>query len=249
MRKLALAFLLCCCFCFSSEPFYYFKPPKDWKVVDPKKIPEIVEIGFVSNESKTFKASLNLVIEEAKASFDDYIASVKKHHLSTRKSRWSELGYVQTKSGKAHVSQIDTKAECGDIRSMQCIIKDDDRFYIITAVALRDEFIDYHNEFLTAFETFTIQKAAKESLKTEKEKTSYEEQLSKLQAGWSSFLASQRGQKNPEESFESKKFQKKHWKAFEKALTKTFKDQGLFWQVMAAKEAKNALLASSEVKK
>ncbi|MCH9630385.1 MAG: hypothetical protein S4CHLAM37_03810 [Chlamydiia bacterium] len=247
MKKLFLFFVLTfSSFVYSSGDFYYFVPPKNWKVVDPSKIPDFVKISFVSNSPKTFKPSLNLVTESANASIEEFVASAKKHHIASRKNKWSEIGYVQTKSGKAHVSQIDTKAECGDIRTMQCILKDGNLFYIITAVALRDEFIDYHNEFLQAFETFQICQSATDTLPSKELKERYHTQVEKLEKGWKSFLLSQKSSTPSEESFNHKKFRKKHWVSFEKALAKTFKDQGLFWQVMAASEAKKALLATSE---
>lgn len=247
MRIVFFFFVLACSLfahCFAD--FYYFVPPKDWKVVDPSKIPDFVKIGFVASSSKTFKPSLNLVTESAKASIEEFVAAAKRHHLSSRKNRWSEIGYVQTKSGKAHVSQIDTKSECGDIRTMQCILKNGDLFYIITAVALRDEFVDYHNEFLQAFETFQVCKSATDTLPSNELKNSYLTQLNKLQNGWKSFLASQKIKSPTEVNFNNRRFKKKHWISFEKALAKTFEKQGLFWQVMAASEAKNALLATSE---
>ena len=231
--------------CFSNEPFYYFIPPKDWKVVDPKKLPKIVQIGFLSPGPKPFKASLNLVLETANADLETYVKNVKKHHLISRKSRWSEIGYVDTQSGRAHVSQIDTKAECGDIRTMQCILKHASQFYILTAVALREEFIDYHNDFLEAFESLSIVSSIQDSLNHSHEIKAFNQELTKLLQHFKTTHDSQKKGVSIEQTFNCRKFQKKYWKPFEKTLLSTFKSKGLFWQVMAAKEARKVLFSSS----
>jgi hypothetical protein len=222
-----------------SEPFYYFTPPSEWKVIDPEKTSKAIKIAFVANSKKAFKPSLNLGIEKVSVSLEDYIVAVKKHHTSNRKNRWHEVGLLKTHAGNAHLSQIDTKAECGDIRSMQSIIVKDGYAYIITAVALRDDFLQYHNDFIKAFESFSISEDSLSSLSSSALKASYMKKTKDLLKSFHELLASNT---TPQKAFESSLFKKKHWKAYEKYLSQTFKDQGVFWQVMASKEAKNNLI-------
>lgn len=242
-------FLLSLLFLKNGESFYYFVPPSDWKVVPSDKLPSSVKIGFVANSQKTFKPSLNLAIETTSAPLEDYVKAVKKKLLASRKNRWNELGYVETLSGKAHISQIDTKAECGDIRTMQCILKKEGNFYILTAMALRDEFVNYHDVFLKAFETLCVADSAISTLKDGLQKKIYQKEVEKVLLSWKAFLSKEKKGKSLAKAFLNKSFQKKNWKEFEKTLSKVFKDQGTFWQIMAASEIKDSLILESDLTK
>lgn len=237
---LCAAFHLFTLFGYCNEPFYYFIPPKKWKVVDPEKLSKSTKIAFIANSKKAFKPSLNLGIEKVSISLQDYIEAVKKQHTANRKHRWHEVGFLQTKAGTAHISQIDIKAECGDIRSMQSILIQNGYAYVITAVAMRDDFLEYHNDFIKAFESFAIYEDALHSLSSEELKIYYQKKISTLLQGFNKILASHPD--SPEKAFESLSFQKNNWKDFEKSLSQTFKDQGFMWQLMASKEAKSQLV-------
>ncbi|MEI8300099.1 MAG: hypothetical protein WCG10_00615 [Chlamydiota bacterium] len=226
-----------------SEPFYYFIPPSNWKVIAPEKLSRSIKIAFVASSKKAFKPSLNLGVEKVDVSLDEYIIAVKKQHTSNRKNRWHEVGFLNTLAGKAHLSQIDTKAEYGDIRSMQSILVQDGYAYVITAVTLRDDFLNYHNEFIKAFESFSISKDSLSSLSSSVLKSCYTKKTEELLQSFHKLLASNN---TAQEAFESSLFKKKHWKSFEKYLSQTFKDQGVFWQVMASKEIKTNLIASRD---
>lgn len=226
---------------FSKEPFYYFIPPKNWDVVDPSKLKPMFKIAFVEHSNKTFKPSLNLGIQKIDVSLTTYLEGAKKQHLLNRNKKWSELGYVKTTAGDAHISQIDEKNTIGDIRSMQCILVKEGLAFVITAVALREDFINYHNDFLKAFESFTICPDTISSLTSEELKTTYNIKVKELLHNWSLFLATSKTKDSPEKTFEDKRFQRGFWSDFEKYLSKSFKDQGIFWQVMASKEVKHLL--------
>ena len=232
--------LFSCLFC--KEPFYYFIPPKNWDVVDPAKLKPMFKIAFVEHSSKSFKPSLNLGIQKVDVSLTEYLEAAKKQHLLNRKKKWHELGYVKTPAGDAHISQIDEKAKFGDVRSMQCILVKEGLAYVITAVALREDFIDYHNDFLKAFESFTICSDTVSSLNSQELKNSYDVKVKELLHNWTLFLAAGKTKQPLEKSFEDKRFQRSFWSDFEKFLSKSFKDQGVFWQVMASKEVKVLLL-------
>jgi hypothetical protein len=150
------------------------------------------------------------------------------------------VGFLKTHAGLAHLSQIDTKAECGDIRSMQSIIIQDGYAYVITAVTLRDDFLQYHNEFIKAFESFSISQDALSSLTSSSLKLQYSEKTANLLKSFHKLACTH---DSTQKTFESPLFKKRHWKAFEKYLSQSFKDQGVFWQVMASKELKNNLIS------
>ncbi|MBM3191110.1 MAG: hypothetical protein FJZ63_00455 [Chlamydiae bacterium] len=238
------AFFLLACLGFlalaADEGFYYFIPPKSWKVVHPEKLPSTIKIAFVANSKKAFKPSLNLGIEKVSVTLPEYIAAVKKQLSSDRKNRWHEVGFLPTKAGKAHISQIDVKAECGDIRSMQAILIQNGTAYVMTAVALREDFLTYHNDFIHAFESFTLCPNALHSLASDALKALYQDKITHLLQDFHKTLAEKK--LSPEKAFSHTAFQKGPWKVFEKAISKAFKDQGLVWQVMASKEVKERLI-------
>lgn len=226
----------------SKEPFYYFIPPKSWDIVDPSNLKPMFKVAFVEHSKKTFKPSLNLGVQAVSVSLTDYLQGAKKQHLLNRQKKWCEIGYVNTSAGRAHISQIDEKAKIGDIRSMQCILVKEGYAYVITAVALREDFVNYHNDFLKAFESFTISENTLTSLNSEELKANYDAKVKELLHDWTLFLAASKNKQSLEKSFEDKRFQRGFWKDFEKFLSKSFNDQGVFWQAMACKEVRNLLL-------
>lgn len=226
----------------SEEPFYYFIPPKTWDVVDPSKLTHMFKIAFVEHSAKTFKPSLNLGVQKVNVSAEEYIEAAKKQHLVNRNKKWSELGIVHTKAGSAHLSQIDEKANFGDVRSMQCILLKQGYVYVLTAVALRDDFLNYYHEFLNAFESFSIYQDTVHSLSSQELKNCYNMKVQKLLDQWTLFLASTKTPQEPKKAFNDRRFQKGLWKDFERFLSKNFKDEGVFWQVMAAKEVRSHLV-------
>lgn len=226
----------------AKEPFYYFTPPKNWDVVDPSKLKPMFKIAFVEHSKKTFKPSLNLGVQKVSISIFEYLEAAKKQHSVNRKKKWSELGYVNTGAGSAHISQIDEKAEVGDIRSMQCILLHEGFAYVLTAVALREDFLDYHNDFLKAFESFTICKDSLSSITSQELKESYQVKIKELLHEWELFLTASKTKHNLQQTFEDKRFQKGLWRDFEKFLSKHFQEQGMFWQAMASKEMMHLLL-------
>jgi len=185
---------------------------------------------------------LNLGIEQVEVSLSDYVAAAKKRHLATRTKKWSEIGIVKTQAGPAHVSQIDEKNQVGDIRCLQCILVQNGLAYILTGVALKEDFLDYYNDFIKTFESFSIHTSTLSSLGSEELKTLYDTKLQSLLKEWSLFLTS--AHLTPYKAFEDKRFRRGLWKDFERFLSKTFKNQGVAWQVMASHEAKNLLLTS-----
>lgn len=229
----------------ASEPFYYFIPPASWEIVDPTKLKPMIKIAFVEKSGKTFKPSLNLGIQAANVSLSEYVAAAKKQHLAIRSKKWSELGIVHTKAGLGHLSQIDEKTQVGEIRSMQCMIVQEGLAYVITAVARKEDFLQYHNDFIKVFESFSIHTSTASSLSSLELKERYNARVQGLLKDWALFLASFKLTETPSKAFEDQRFRRGLWKDFEKFLSKDFKDKGLAWQVMASREVKDLLLKPS----
>jgi hypothetical protein len=226
--------------CLYSENFYYFIPPKNWKLVDPTKLSKTIDVAFVENSKKPFKPSINLGIEKANIALDKYVLAAKKQITANKSNQWRELGYIVNKSGKAHLAQIDSKNSCGDIRSIQSIFVNQGSIFILTAVALKEDFEDYLNTFIAAFESFCIKENALCSLSQAKAEV-LEKKIVAIQNAWKNLKSDQSKKLSDETLFFDKTFQKKYWKPFEKYLLKSHKEMGLFWQIRTSKELKESL--------
>jgi hypothetical protein len=210
--------------------FAYFVPPPNWNPIDPTKLSSSIEIGFISPSHKLFKPSLNFTREKFTGKPETYISALKRVHTADRKNKWIEIGYVETKSGRAHVAQIDSHKEWGHVRLLQMTLLHGDHAYLITAVASRDEFPNYHNLFLKTFESLWVGPSLNESL-TITELATLEKLKKEVHSAWKG-------------DFANKTFQKKGWVPMEKKLRKVFKPLGLHWQVHALTVIRDTLLES-----
>jgi len=226
--------------CLYSANFYYFIPPKNWKLVDPTKLSKTIDVAFVENSKKPFKPSINLGIEKVSITLDKYVLAAKKQITANKSNQWRELGYIINKSGKAHLAQIDSKNSCGDIRSIQSIFVNEGTVFILTAVALKEDFEYCLNTFIEAFESFCIKESALSSL-SEGKAQSLEKKINDIKNAWKNLEANQSKKPSDASLFFDKTFQKKHWKPFEKYLLKSHKEMGLFWQIKTSSELKESL--------
>lgn len=231
--------------CLYSENFYYFIPPKNWKLVDPAKLSKTIDVAFVENSKKPFKPSINLGIEKVNISLDKYVLAARKQITANKSNHWKELGYIINKSGQAHLAQIDSKNSCGDIRSLQSIFVKEGTVFILTAVALKEDFEDYLNTFIEAFETFCIKDNALSSL-SEAKARALERKINDVKNGWKDLKADPSKKGSNQSLFFDKTFQRKYWKPFEKYLLKSHKEMGLFWQIKTSTELKESLAVTKK---
>lgn len=225
-------FLLLTTLTFAKEPFYSFHPPKKWNLADPAALSPRVKVGFICNRKKSFTPSMNLAIEEVALPLKEYISKVKQIHLSDKKNRWRELGYLQTKSGKAHLSQIETKNSWGHVRLLQSILIKDGYAYILTGVALKDDFPEFHPEFLKSFRSLEIEKCVFCTLETQEKKEQLKAAISSLKETWAPSKDSLKG---------------KPWKTFEAFLTNTFEEKGVYWQIATMQQVQEELIQKGQV--
>jgi hypothetical protein len=139
-----------------KNSFCYFVPPKGWREAKPDQLSSHVRVGFVGKGKSSFSPSLNLALEEVAISAEKYVEVVKKLHQADKKNAWRDLGKIQTRSGEAHLTAIDTKTEFGPVRLMQMILVKDGMAYVLTGAALKDEFSPLYKEFQGAFQSLTI---------------------------------------------------------------------------------------------
>jgi hypothetical protein len=133
-----------------------FTPPTGWRFADSKELPPNVKVMVVGKGKKEYPPSINLATEKYNGTLKDYLKTVKAINDSQSTS-WKDLGTIQTASGNASLSQIDTKTTWGDVRMMHVIIIKDGTAYILTAASLTEEFPKFYKDFFNALRSLRIE--------------------------------------------------------------------------------------------
>ncbi|MCK4935160.1 MAG: hypothetical protein KAR79_06190 [Simkaniaceae bacterium] len=245
---LPLFFLNVSLFCeVPQEPFYYFVPAKNWQVINPESLSKRVKISFVSYEKKTFPPSVNLAIEKIEVSETEYINIVKNLHLADHSNEWRGLGFIETKNGKAHLAQIDSKNRLGPLRMLQSILIHDGYAFIMTAVSSRKDFLKIQGEFLKMFRSLCITKDLFSSIDDPEKIALLTQKMQSLKESCRKAL-SQRDINEVDKSialkelFAEKTFYKKNLLPFEGFLDKHHNKEGIYWQLKVMKTLQNELL-------
>lgn len=217
----------------SVHPF--FIPPKDWSVADPKLFAQSVQACFIGKNKKGFTPSVNLAVEKSDLSCAEYLKIVKQLHESDKGNRWRDLGHMNTRAGKARITEIDSKTEWGQIRMLQSILAKDGCVYILTAAALKEEFMDYYEDFEKVIRSFTITADLSSEIPQSKKREKLEQQFSLLKKAWNSSSVTS------DARFSDKNFQKNHWIPFQKCILNDFKEMGPYWQALVLQTAQEYL--------
>jgi hypothetical protein len=131
--------------------YLIFTPPKDWEIVNPQFQTSCVKINFIGKSSKEYRPSLNLAIEDADISMNEYLAVVRKIHEADPNRKWRDLGKYPVPAGEARLTEIESRNGVGEIRLLQLITIKDKTAYVITATSLKEEFFKYYKDFQDVF--------------------------------------------------------------------------------------------------
>ena len=134
-----------------------FEPPKGWQQADSSKteLPPLVKIMVVGKSEAGFPPSINLTTAKYDGTLTEYLDIVKKRPIQGRKE-WKNLGYIQTKSGKASLSQSLSCNQWGEVKQLHMIFVQDSQVYILTAASLKSEFTKHYKNFYDAFTSFQL---------------------------------------------------------------------------------------------
>ena len=221
---------------YQPSPFAFFSPPSHWLIASPEKQNSDIKIGFIASKRKVFTPALSFAVEKIDHPLT-YLKAVKSHHLKNRFHTLTDLGEFETKSGKAHLFQIEVKNNWGNIRILQSILIRDQKAYILTGSCLKKDFQEISQLFLQSFRSLTLAKDVFSSIGTENPLTI---KISDLKKSFSKYLLSAKGCK--EDLFETRFFQDNQWEPFLEAVKQYGQDLGICWQVLAIKEIKDHLI-------
>lgn len=225
---------------YESSPFAFFTPPPNWLIVNSEKQSPGIKIGFIASKRKIFTPALSFAIEKISHK-QAYLKAVKSHHFKNRFHRLTDLGEFETKSGQAHLFQIDLKNNWGNIRILQSILIKDQRAYILTGSCLKKDFQTISQLFIQTFRSLTISKDLLSSLY---ENNPLKRNIINLKKSFLKYFSSAKG--TQEKLFQECFFQENQWKPFLEAVKHHGKNLGICWQVLLIDEIKNYLLNIKE---
>ena len=220
-----------------EKPFSFFRPPPGWLMSNPMHFKDGVKIGFVQSERKIFTPAISLSIEKIPCDEKTYIDAVKKNHRLDITKNIRELGLIETKSGKAHLLQINTKNSWGNICILQAILIKNGYAYIETATCLREDFTKINEELLNSLKSLVIAPDLAASIENHEE---LDKKLASLKTSWKKYLSTAKGKK--EELFKEKFFQQNQWVPFTEYIIKNYEGFGICWQLLAIQYVKEELM-------
>jgi hypothetical protein len=212
----------------------YFIPPRGWDIADPSKLSPRVRVCFIGKGSNNLLPSVNLATEEVDISLKAYIDIVKRDCESDPNCSWRDLGKYNTPLGEGRLTEREVKTYWGISRQIQLIVIKDQRAYILTAGALKEEFSRHYQDFEAVLKSLTI--TTDLAAATEKK-----EQLStlirNLHTDFKAITAA-----SIQEAFDSPNFQNQSWNPFQQNIINNFTELGPYWQILLLRDQQNKLI-------
>lgn len=222
--------------------------PSNWSLPNASvKLPPHVLLLTVGQGQHPFPPSLNVAAQPYKGTIKQYLKNVKAIN-EARGDEWKDLGNIRTESGSASLSQVNSKSEWGETRSMHVILLKNEQIYILTASALKDEFPKFYKEFFASMRSIRIGKDASDLLESAPRKTQLIAAIQNVQQQWQTEITQQQ-KTNPETSldaikeqvFNNEEFKTKTWLPFKEVITQKFADMGAGWQNFIFEKTENDL--------
>lgn len=222
----------------ASEPnAVTFTPPKGWRLAEQKELAPSVKTMVIGKGKREFPPSINLAVEPYSGTLKQYLKIVKSINNANR-ADWKDLGSIRTLAGDANLSQVDEKAEWGDIRMMHVIFVKNGYAYILTAASLKEEFSAFYKDFFASMRSLNISNDAFEMVTDTQENAKLKDYVENVKNEWYSFLASKqtKSKELPIDSqdkrtlFESSEFQTSIWSPFKAKLAQDFANMTPEWQ-------------------
>ena len=210
--------------------FCYFIPPKGWELADQTKLSPRVKICFIGKSSNYLLPSVNLATEEVNVSLKTYVDIVKKDCESDPNCLFRDLGQYNTSLGEGRLTEREVKTQWGVSRQVQLMVIKDQRAYILTAGALKEEFSRHYQDFEAVLKSLTITNDLAEGVTSPEKKELLSSLIKDLY---------QRGQAA---DFDSNIFQKESWLPFQQKIINDFTEMGPYWQILMLRDVQYQLL-------
>lgn len=218
----------------SQKVYPFFIPPQDWEIVDVTSLSPKVIIGFMEKDKKGFCPSMNLAIEKVNVSLNEYVKAVKKLHEIDSNTRWRDLGKLNTPAGMARITEIDTKTKWGPVRMLQLILVKEEKAYILTAAAPKEDFSRLYPSLKKSFHSFTLTEDLLSFVKDSQKSDLLREKI----------LHVKQASIAPLEPKEDETPSACEWVSFTEYLIKEHSDMGAFWQLQILQMIQNEIASS-----
>ena len=209
--------------------FCYFIPPQGWDIADQTKLSPRVKICFIGKSSNYLLPSVNLATEEVNVSLKTYVDIVKKDCESDPNCLFRDLGPYKTSFGEGQLIEREVKTPWGIARQVQLIVIKDERAYILTAGALKDEFSSHYQDFEAVLKSLRLTTDLTADVVSPEKK----ELLSKLVGDLHRSVKA--------EGFDSTTFQKEAWHPFQEKIINDFTEMGPYWQILMLRDVQHQL--------
>lgn len=204
-----------------ESEFCYFIPPEGWNLADMSKLSPRVKICFIGKSSSNLLPSVNLATEEVSVTLKTYLDIVKRDCESDPNCLWRDLGKYNTSFGEGRLTEREVKTQWGVSRQAQLIVIKDQRAYILTAGALKEEFSSHYQDFEKVFRSLAVTNDLTAEIPSPEKK----ELLSKLI-----------------DNLKSAGTQKESWKPFQEKIINDFTEMGPYWQILLLRDVQYQLL-------
>lgn len=182
LKKTLLCSLFCTFSLFADIPYYYFIPPEKWDCVDPKNLSPNVEIGFFGKKINALPPNINIATEEiGDLTLKEYLKIVKEIHEKDSGTEWRDLGPFKTAAGLGHLTEISLQNQNGKVKMLQFILVSNQKAFVITGAALKEEFPQFRNPIVKAIRSFTFTKDLIEAVQDKDKKARLREAYTILQ--------------------------------------------------------------------
>ena len=223
MKIIALIFFLSSTlFLQANEKIPFFIPPSKWVISNPKTYSKHIQVAFTKKEKSPLRPSLNLAMQKTDLSLDEYIEQAKKIHEKDPNTKYTIIGTIDIKDGKANLSEIDKKIHSQNYKMLQMIFIKDKTAYVMTAASKKNDFLENSQNFIKTFKSFELIDDLF-SLITDSEKTKDLRQK---------YRDTTHGKTNS-----SEKQIKKNLLTFEKYLDKNFRNLGQYFIILLTQKA------------
>lgn len=134
-----------------------FLPPQGWEIAQLKTASPHVKIGFLGKSKTEFRPSINLATEDGvDVPLKGYVKAVKEQHKAESGTQVRDLGAFPMKCGNGQLLELTSPSPWGPVRVLQALFVEEGTAYILTAAALKEEFIALQKELLQSFATLKL---------------------------------------------------------------------------------------------
>jgi hypothetical protein len=223
-----------------QEPYHcYFIPPKGWQLADQSKLSHRIKICFLGNTSRNLQPSVNLATEKVNVSLKAYVDILRSDCAKDPNCIFRDLGKYNTPLGEGRLTEREVKTKWGVARQVQLIVIKDNRAYILTAGALKEEFSRHYQDFEAVLKSLTITDDLTSPITPLEKREHLQSRIKKLDTDFDHAMSKA---ETVEKAFNTAEFQKEAWEPFHQMIINDFTEMGPYWQILLLRDVQHQLL-------